>query len=313
MTEPPGFGAARRGRADGATPTEERGGARQREPRPRPMRVRAHDAVDESAAELMRPDPPGVAHPKVTGRYPNRTVAETGARDPGAPRHRTWPSARHADVCDPPRRARVAHDRVGWSRRAARQHVGHARRGALPDRDVDVARRRASGSGCSNASARCARATASDSRSQARNREVALERLRVAAGGRAAGRPAPAGDEADAVGEAGPPRRQAPPVARASRTAAAPTDDDDSTARDATPATDATLRSCTPMHVLHAWSCGSRSGSASSSWCSTRRIRTFVLPAGADADRHPRRVHRAAVGVQPHRPRARAPTTAATR
>ena len=61
------------------------------------------------------------------------------------------------------------------------------------DRDVDVARAAPTGAPARRLGP-VARATASDSRSQARNRELALERLRARAGGRRSGRSAPAGD-----------------------------------------------------------------------------------------------------------------------
>ena len=86
------------------------------------------------------------------GSLPERDADRVRAK--ARPAERARPVADHAHVRDPPRRARVAHDRLGWTRRPARQHVRHAGRGAVPGRDVDRRSGRASGRGCSSGSAR---------------------------------------------------------------------------------------------------------------------------------------------------------------
>ncbi len=143
-----------------------------------PTRVRT--LVDKPAV-LMRSDPPGVAHPKVTGRYPNPP----------------WPTPRLATPAFATARATergrlrvnatsvIRLDELEWRTTGSGGPGGqHANTSDTrvevsgPDHDVDTAlcgrrerllERLGPGGG----------ATVPDSRSQARNREVALERLRA--------------------------------------------------------------------------------------------------------------------------------------
>ena len=162
----------------------------------------------------MCSDPPGVAHPKVTGRYPNppwpkpvrATRGPVTERDTERGRLRVnatcvirldeleWrttgsggPGGQHANTSDT--RVEVRFPIATSTSLAPRQ------RERLLERLGPVAR-----------------ATASDSRSQARNREVALERLRARLADALHLDPPRAIDEAHEVGQAVPPRRQAPPV-----------------------------------------------------------------------------------------------------
>ena len=76
------------------------------------------------------------------------------------------------------RRARVALQRVGRPGRPARKHREHPGRAPLRRRGLPLARPPPAGPAASSGSGPVVRVVASDSRSQHRNRELALERLR---------------------------------------------------------------------------------------------------------------------------------------
>ena len=212
------------------------------------------------------------------------------------------------DVRDPPRRARVAHHGIRWSGRPARQHVGHPGRGAVPDRDVAVARPAPAGA--------AARAPRSRGRvrprpTPARRPATASSRSNGCAPGSAAGcasiRPRRA-TKPHEVRQAGAGSTPSAGSRRASRTAVAPITTTDASPSLA-PSDGGESAKLTAMHVLSRGPVVRAGASVCSSWCSTRRSGRSCCPRAATPI-----VTRAvfvglAVVLQPARPAARAPTT----
>ena len=223
---------------------------------------------------------------------------------PGCTRHGTWRPAREFDVRDPPRRARVAHHRFGWSRRPARQHVGHTRRGAVPDRDVGVAGAAATGAAArthrAGGARQLVRLALAGAQPGARPRTTALP-----AGGRAARRPTAPVDQAEEVGDRRPGSTPSAASRPASRTAAAPIATTDRPKREV----------ASQRRVIHVAATQPRSGGVCEAAPDARAVAGPVVRAGdrpprpgvrlgdphlraapgGDADRHARRVHRAPV------------------
>ena len=176
--------------------------------------ARAGDDDRRQSAELMRPDPPGLAHPKVTGRYPNPPWP-TPARAT-----RVHPSRNVASCASTPTCV-IRLDELEWRTTGSGGPGGqHANTSdtrvevRFPIATSTVARRRGNGRGCSNASGRWRapprptparrRATGSSPSNGCASRlEVALHVD-----------PPRRSTKPTKSAKRGPARRQAPPVAR---------------------------------------------------------------------------------------------------
>lgn len=124
-------------------------------------------------------------------------------------------------MSDPARRARVAVQRIGRTRRSARQHREHARGAALRRRALrgvgPASARPAAREARPHGSSRRVRRAVTGPQSRAGTGSVA-----GATGRRAARRPPASRDPAVSGGEAGPARREAPPGRAQASTAATP-------------------------------------------------------------------------------------------